>query len=60
MKRGSYYNHGVEAEDGESLVKRVLWVILIVTALLVMQDRLNTDLEKAQQEQAALKAGSCN
>lgn len=39
------------AEDGESLVKRCLWVAVIVAALLVVQHRLNIDSEKFHQEQ---------
>jgi len=48
------------AEDGADLVKKFLWVAVIVFALLVMQDRLNADAEKLQQEQSRIRAASCN
>ena len=49
---------GTENEEG--FVKRCLWALVIVASLLVIQDRLNTDAEKFQAEQAAVMAASCN
>lgn len=48
------------AEDGESIVKRFMWVAVIVAALFAIQDRMNFDSEKFQQEQASLKSKMCN
>ena len=48
------------SQEKESIVKRALWVFVIVFSLLVIQDRLNADAEKFQAEQAAIRAASCN
>lgn len=63
-KNGHFYfndfNQRSAAEDGKSIVKKTLWVFVIVFALLVIQGRMNLDAEKFQAEQAAIMAASCN
>jgi len=56
----SYRMQKNAAEDGESIVKRFMWVAVIVAALFAIQDRMNFDSEKFQQEQASLKSKMCN
>lgn len=62
MKRFYFhpFNHRNAAEDGTSTVKKFLWSSLIIFALLAIQDRLNTDVERFKREQSSIRATSCN